>query len=183
VRATRGRWIGCWTAGVVTLLLAVPACTSPAPAEPLPAQPTSASRAPTAVPNEPNAQILGAYLGYWDAVIAAHRASNPRLPLLAQRARNPELTKVRQTVDRNRVQHISVRGTVSHRAGVQSVSGSAAVVVDCYDVSQWNPVDTRTGAQISSVEEGGTGRHRARYTLTKSAGRWIVSNSAVLGGC
>jgi len=84
---------------------------------------------------------------------------------------------VRAAVARNRVQRISIRGEVTHRPAVASATGASAVVVvvvDCYDVSGWDPVDVRTGRPIDAVDVGGTGRYRGRFGLHRApaAGAW-----------
>jgi hypothetical protein len=153
-------------------------------APPLPGGPASPapSQAPTATaaPGDP---VLAGYLAYWDAVIQAHRAANPNYPALARHAAGAELTKVRNAISRNRQQDVSIRGTVKHQPRVASVSGPAAVVDDCYDVSGWNPVDLGNGQPIDAVDAGGTGRYRGRFTLRREAGGWLVISSTTSGGC
>ncbi len=127
--------------------------------------------------------VLAGYLAYWDAVIHAHRAANPADPALRKHAAGAELTKVRNAVARNRQQQISVRGTVTHKPTVASVSGANAVVDDCYDVSAWNPVDVRNGQPIDAVNAGGTGRYRGRFGLRFGAGGWVVVSSSTSGAC
>ena len=72
---------------------------------------------------------------------------------------------------------------MTHRPTVASATGTSAVVVDCYDVSGWDPVDVRTGRPIDAVDAGGTGRYRGRFGLRKGAGGWRVLSSTTLGGC
>jgi hypothetical protein len=127
--------------------------------------------------------VLAGYLAYWDAVLHAHRVANPADPALRQHAAGAELTKVRNAVARNRQQQISVRGTVTHKPTVTSVSAASAVVDDCYDVSAWNPVDVRNGQPIEAVDAGGTGRYRGRFGLRFGAGGWVVVSSSTSGAC
>lgn len=172
---------------VSALTVAVAACSSPGGTTDLPAGPagatSSAAPASGASPVSAGDQVLSAYRGFWDTVVAAHKASDPQLPALARAAANPELAKVRKAVALNRQQKISLRGTVGHKPQVTAVTAAAATVVDCYDISSWNPVDVRTGAAIDATESGGTGRYHARYTLRRSAGTWLVTNQVDLGGC
>ena len=166
--------------------VALAGCADPAPPGQLPdggATSTPSTSAGTASAEGAEAQILTDYLAYWDGVILAHRMANPAQPELARHATGAELTKVRGAVTRNRLQHISIRGDVRHQPTVQSAAGAAAVVEDCYDVSEWDPVDTRTGKPIAAVEQGGTGRYRARFTLRRAAGGWMVVSSSTLGAC
>jgi hypothetical protein len=176
--------VGLTCAGAVLMVLA--GCSGNAdPATSLP-EATSTPASPSARTSsgqDANGRVLAAYLAYWDAVIHAHRTANPADPVLAKHAAGAELTKVRQTVARNRIQQISIRGTVTHKPAVESVTGSAAVVADCYDISAWDPVNLRTGLPIDALEQGGTGRYRARYTLRAVAGTWVVSASSTSGGC
>src|SRR3954454_15100508 len=72
--------------------------------------PTGAAGTPAATPAPSTVAadaVATAYLRFWDAVIAAHRAADPRSPGLAAVAGEPQLTRVRQAGARNPV----------HRAG------------------------------------------------------------------
>lgn len=126
---------------------------------------------------------LQSYLAFWDAVVAANKASDPALPALAAAAAQPQLEKVRKVIRVNRTQGISLRGTVGHKPKLASSSATAATVEDCYDVSAWSPVNARTGAKIDVTDVNGTGRYKARYTLRRSGGGWKVTDQAALGGC
>jgi hypothetical protein len=127
--------------------------------------------------------VLVAYLRFWDAVIAAHRAADARSPGLAAVAGDPQLTRVRQAVSRNRIQRLSLRGTVGHQVRPSRTSGDAATLEDCYDISAWDPVDLRTGKPVEVTDESGTGRYRARYTLRRAGSTWRVVDQVALGGC
>ena len=111
--------------------------------------------------------VLASYLRFWDAVVAAE----------------PELSRVRTTVSRNKIQKLSLRGEVGHSPRPAKVTGSTATIEDCYDISAWNPVRLDTGQPIDVTEESGTGRYRARYTLRRSGAGWLVVNHTALGGC
>jgi hypothetical protein len=117
------------------------------------------------------------------------QAGSPSLsaatPTTGTGADGPVLTKVRGAIARNQQQRISIRGTVTHRPAVASVTGTSAVVEDCYDVSGWDPVDVRTGEPIDAVDAGGTGRYRGRFGLQPGAGAggWRVVSSKALGVC
>ena len=144
------------------------------------AAPTTSAAAPTQTPEE---QVLAGYQRFWDAVVAAHKASDPRLPALARAAADPELSRVRDTVARNRTQGLSLRGEVRHDPGPAAITGTTASLDDCYDLARWNPVDLRTGKPVEVTESGGTGRYRARYTLRRSGSGWLVVDQKALGGC
>ena len=127
--------------------------------------------------------VLASYLRFWDAVVAANRAADPSLTALRTAAADPELSRVRATVSRNKVQKLSLRGEVGHAPRPAKVSGTTATIEDCYDISAWNPVRLDTGQPIDVTEESGTGRYRARYTLRRSGAGWLVVNHTALGGC
>ncbi len=150
----------------------------------LPPGPAAASP-PVAAPSATAATdpVLASYLRFWNAVIAANRAADPSLPALRTAAADPELSRVRATVSRNRVQKLSLRGDVGHSPEPAKVTGGTATVEDCYDISRWNPVRLDTGQPIEVTEESGTGRYRARYTLRRSGTGWLVVNHTALGDC
>ena len=127
--------------------------------------------------------MLASYLRYWGAVVAANRAADPGLAALRSAVADPELSRVRATVARNKDQKLSLRAEVAHSPRPAKVTGSAATIEDCYDISAWNPVRLDTGQPIDVTEESGTGRYRARYTLRRSGPGWLVVNHTALGGC
>jgi len=145
----------------------------------------AAASPPVATPSATAATdpVLASYLRFWNAVIAANRAADPSIPALRTAAADPELSRVRATVSRNRVQKLSLRGDVGHSPGPAKVTGGTATVEDCYDISGWNPVRLDTGQPIEVTEESGTGRYRARYTLRRSGTGWLVVNHTALGDC
>jgi hypothetical protein len=146
--------------------------------------PASSSAAPSASASAaPAATVLSAYLGFWDALIAANKAADPASPGLAAVAADPELGRVRATVSRNKIQKLSLRGEVAHRPKPATVSGTTATIEDCYDISGWNPVSLTTGKPIEVTDASGTGRYRARYTLRRSGPGWLVVDQKALGGC
>jgi hypothetical protein len=153
--------------------------------------PPSGSTAVTAAPTtpagtatqSPEEQVLAGYQRFWDAVVAAHEASDPRSRALAAAAADPELARVRAAVARNGAQQLSLRGEVGHAPRPAAVTGSTATLDDCYDISRWNPVNRTTGERVEVTESGGTGRYRARYTLRRSGSGWIVVDQKALGGC
>jgi hypothetical protein len=161
------------------------ACSSAGGSTDLPPGPAApaTTAAPTASPSAPGDPVLAAYRTFWDAVVSANRAANPALPQLAAVAADPELSRVRDTVSRNKIQQLSLRGEVGHAPKPAVVAGTTATVEDCYDISKWNPVDLRTGKPVEVTEEGGTGRYRARYSLRRSAAGWLVVDQKALGGC
>ncbi len=173
---------------VALLASGAAACSSAGGTTDLPAGPAGSAApgsttAPTAGATAPGDPVLAAYRTFWDAVVAANRAANPALPQLATVAADPELSRVRDTVSRNKIQQLSLRGQVGHAPKAAVVAGTTATVEDCYDISGWNPVDLRTGKPVEVTEESGTGRYRARYTLRQSAAGWLVVDQRALGGC
>jgi hypothetical protein len=171
---------------VSALTVAVAACSSPGGTTDLPAGPAGASSTPapaSASPASAGDQVLTAYRGFWDAVVAANKAADPAAPGLAAVAADPELSRVRATVSRNKIQKLSLRGEVAHTPKPPTVSGTTATLEDCYDISDWNPVNLTTGKPIEVTDESGTGRYRARYTLRRSGASWLVVDQKALGGC
>jgi hypothetical protein len=172
---------------VSALTVAVAACSSPGGTTDLPAGPAGATSsgapAATASPAAADDQVLSAYRRFWAAVIAANRAADAGSPGLAAVAADPELSRVRATVSRNKIQKLSLRGEVAHTPKPPTVSGTTATLEDCYDISDWNPVSVTTGKPIEVTDESGTGRYRARYTLRRSGAGWLVVDQKALGGC
>ena len=148
-----------------------------------PAAGSTPAATPSAEAVESEDPVLASYLRFWDAVVAANRAADPGLSALRGVAADPELSRVRATVSRNKVQKLSLRGEVGHSPRPAAVTGTTATIEDCYDISRWNPVRLDTGKPVDAVDESGTGRYRARYTLRRSAGGWLVVNHTALGSC
>jgi hypothetical protein len=172
------------TVAAAAAMLAACGGASDAALPPGPAGATTAPATTTPAPTaSPGAAALTSYLGFWDAVIAANKASDPLLPALAGASADPQLGKVRKAIRVNKTQGVSLRGTVAHKPEVTATSAAAATVEDCYDVSRWTPVDIKTGAPIDVTEANGTGRYHARYTLRRSGGDWRVTDQVALGGC
>ena len=173
---------------VVALALALTGCgggggPTALPPGPAGTPPAEVSTAATPVPTAAADPVLGSYLRFWTAVIAANKAADPAYAQLAATAGEPQLSRVRATIARNKVQQLSLRGPVGHAPQPAAVSGTTATLEDCYDISGWNPVNLRTGRPVEVTEEGGTGRYRARYTLRRSGGSWLVVDQKTLGGC
>lgn len=150
---------------------------------PGPAAESIRSAAPSAAQASGDDPVLASYLRFWDAVVAANRAADPSLAALRTAAAEPELSRVRATVSRNKVQKLSLRGEVGHSPQPAKVTGTTATIEDCYDISRWNPVRLDTGQPIEATDESGTGRYQARYTLRRSGAGWLVVNHTALGGC
>lgn len=127
--------------------------------------------------------VLASYLRFWDAVLAANRTADPSLAALRTTAADPELSKVRATVSRNKVQELSLRGEVGHSPQPARIAGNTATIEDCYDISEWNPVRLDTGRPVDATDESGTGRYRARFTLRRAGSGWLVVDHVALGGC
>ena len=176
------------TGAAVVLALALTGCGGgdeatalpPGPAGTTTLAPTGAGSPASTADADP---VLASYLRFWAAVIAANRAADPAYAGLAATAGEPQLSRVRATIARNTTQKLSLRGPVGHAPEPAAVSGSTATLEDCYDISGWNPVNLSTGERVEVTEEGGTGRYRARYTLRRSGGGWLVVDQKALGGC
>lgn len=146
-----------------------------------PGAPGSTSAATPSATASPGAAVLSSYLGFWDAVVAANKAADPGAPDLAAVAADPELSRVRAAVSRNKIQMLSLRGEVGHTPKQAAVSGTTATLEDCYDISGWNPVSLSTGKPVEAIDVSGTGRYRARYTLRRSGAGWLVEGAT--SGC
>jgi hypothetical protein len=171
----------------VAAVLAVAGCggsgTTALPPGPDTAGSTAPAGAASPSPTREADPVLAAYLRYWDAVVGANAKADPKDAALARVAAEPQLSRVRDTVSRNKTQQLSLRGVVRHAPKPAAVSGGTATLEDCYDISGWNPVNLKTGERVEVTEEGGTGRYRARYTLRRSGERWLVVDQRALGGC
>ena len=150
---------------------------------PGPAAQSATQGAPATVEPAGNDPVLASYLRFWDAVVAANRTAEPSLAALRTTAADPELSKVRATVSRNKVQKLSLRGTVGHSPQPAKVTGDTATIEDCYDISRWNPVRLDTGQPVDATDESGTGRYLARFTLRRTGSGWLVVDHVALGGC
>jgi hypothetical protein len=150
---------------------------------PVPVAESATPGAPSTVEAAGNDPVLASYLRFWDAVVAANRTADPSLAALRATAAGAELSKVRATVSRNKVQKLSLRGEVGHSAQPPKVTGNTATIADCYDISDWNPVRLDTGQPVDATEESGTGRYLARFTLRRSGSTWLVVDHVALGGC
>lgn len=176
--AKRG-WTGVLSVLPAALLAAAGCARGSAPV--VDADPSSPSPGPTSpAATLGGSRVVPDYLAYWDALRAAHRAADPSSALLARHAVDPVLAADRQVIGRNRAQQLSVRGVVGHRPTVVSLAAASATVLDCYDISRWNPVDLRTGRGIGAT---GAPRYRARYTLRPGPSGWLVMSRKVEGTC
>jgi hypothetical protein len=159
-------------------------CSSSTPATPLPDGGSgSTSATPTPSPTRSVDPVVAAYLAYWDAVIHANATANPGDPPLARHIAGTELAAVRNSIRLNRVQGLSVRGSVTHQPRLVSTTGDSATVEDCYDTSAWSPVEIKTGKGVGSEPDNGTGRYKSRFTLRQTSGNWLVVASTPTENC
>ena len=129
-------------------------------------------------------QVLTAYRTFWDAVIAAHKATDPQLPALAAVGGEPRAEPgPRKAIAVNKSSRSACAARSATRSERVKVAGATATVEDCYDISAWNPIDLRTGDAIDVTDYSGTGRYHARYTLRRSGASWLVVDQKALGGC
>jgi hypothetical protein len=144
---------------------------------------TAASPTPSASTSGAADPVLAGYLAYWGAVIHAHAVANANDPLLAQHATGGALAYIRGNITRNRTQQLSVRGTVTHQARVVAAAGDSATIDDCFDTTDWQAVDIKTGKPIGAIPDNGTGRYRERVTMRQISGNWLAVAIKDTGSC
>jgi hypothetical protein len=161
-------------AGSMTLT-ALAACGGAAP----PARPSPTSPAPPAPPAssppDPRVAVVRAYLGMWDAFVAASRTADYQSPALARYAAGDALSVLTHGLYADYRAGVVTRGQPSFRpvATVVSPQGAPAraSVTDCADSSRWLNYFT------SGKPDGGppTGRRRIRAQLLPFDGEWKVT--------
>lgn len=155
---------------------------SPSPTSVEPSSPT-ATPTPTTDPEiaAAEAAILNAYRGFWDAKVAAF--ADPvaeEAPALSQFAVDTALAELRANVHSLKANGITVTGTPVLTPQVSEVrlgAGATAVVTDCVDVSNWQPVFAATGQSAAPPDQP------TRVLTTATAyfydSRWTIRNSVV----
>jgi hypothetical protein len=122
-------------------------------------------------------QVIAAYTGYWQAFAAAMSSQN------AARARAilapyDSASATAQAVKADRrvwAAHETGYGSaVTHILGVR-LTGSRALVHDCLDLSHFGAENVRTGRVVPA--SFGLPQLNSYVTLTRSAGRWLVTNT------
>ncbi|BAJ30428.1 MULTISPECIES: hypothetical protein [Kitasatospora] len=125
---------------------------------------------------EPDGEVRAAYLGYWDAWLAAYRNPGAADDGLAGHAGPPWLDAARATLAEARRAHQHNEGTVEHRLVGMAAEGQSRLVYDCVELSGWRIHDDRTGAPLPG-QLTDKRRQLAVLTLNRVDGRWVVTNS------
>lgn len=178
---------------LLAVVLALTACT-PRASVPTPSatpSPTAspAPVAPTPTPTETTdpeaaaatAAVLEAYTGYWDAKVAAFaNPAAPEAPELTHFAVDTALADVRASVFSLNTNGIAVVGEPALQPEVIELTPDqpqSATVIDCVDVSRWQPVFTDTGESAAPPDQS------LRVLTTSTAyvydGRWTIRSSVV----
>lgn len=167
------------------VLAAITACSSSAP-QPHQSQAT-ATLAPSRVPASGNAQALArqAYLGMWQAFVAASRTADYQSASLAHYAAGDALSLLTHGLYQNYRNGIVTRGRPSFHPDVTIASSNGAdvqaTVVDCADSSHW--VDYYKSGKRAPGEA--QGRQRINARLQTFDGDWKVTYLVVekVGTC
>lgn len=159
--------------------------------EPNPTPSRTAAPSPTATPTpsptaDPEvaaaeAAVLEAYQGYWDAKVQAFAdPSAPEAPSLPQFAVDTALADVRTSVQSLKSSGITVVGEPLLAPEVSDVvlgDTSTATIIDCVDVSDWQPMFTESGESAADPNQA------LRVLTTSTAyvydGRWTIRSSEV----
>ena len=160
------------------LVLSVAACgggdSEPAPtATATAAVPTSTPTVPppTATP-DPEAEVLAAYLAYWDRY--AEAVLNLDESVLIGAASDDELQQVRDEIETYRSQGVALRVVIEHRPVVLELTEMSATVFDEMTNNSFY-VDPET---LEPPEGEGSGETLIdTFFLEKVDGRWIVTRS------
>lgn len=170
------------------VLAAGAGCTPSTPAPHHAARPTppvSAAASPTGVPESPQAQARQAYLGMWQAYVAASKTADYQSPTLARYAAGGALSLLTHGLYQNYQDGIVTRGQPSFRPDVTITSpGSSSAqanVTDCADSSAWVNYTT-SGKQAPGESRG---RQQVYARLQPYFGTWKVTYLVVekVGTC
>ncbi len=146
------------------------------PTRPTASAPPASPSTVTTVGGTGSEQVIAAYVSYWQAYGAAMRTRNIAAArrLLANVTDADFLRQVTAPMPRVWAAHeIGYGYAIPHVLGVIRRSTSASLH-DCLDLSHFGVQDTRTGL----IVPGSFGLPELNFyvTLTRSAGRWVVSN-------
>ncbi|MEV6574857.1 hypothetical protein [Streptomyces sp. NPDC051577] len=133
-----------------------------------PSAPASASTDPL---QADKAEVQAAYDRYWSVLTAAYAKSDSTGTDLKQVASGSAYAQTEQGLTSLRSAGQVITGEAKHSGtGVSFKDGPklrTALVTDCVDVSQWKPVDKKTGAEIPLSKT-----RLLRYKTTLTAEKW-----------
>ena len=126
-----------------------------------------------APPDATQAEVFNAYVEFWQADMAALTRSDPTWQPLLDRLSGQQKTSTLALLTSNRDQGKKITGTITIRPQVLVVTGDAATVRDCLDLSRTQAVDS-AGQPVT----GTRGKAGADYSVTmvRQASTWAVSN-------
>jgi hypothetical protein len=134
---------------------------------------------PTTTTNPQQAAVLAAYRAGWAAFEHAGVNANAFDPLLPETMIDPVLQQVRRNLVGDKANGAVARGTFALHPHIQTMTASAATVVDCaYSTSVL--VYTNTGKQVPPVTPPEYDGIKATLTLVGSV--WKVSQQTVTEG-
>jgi|SRR5665647_571105 len=181
----RSRWSGAAACIAAASLLA--ACTpdDPGPTTTPPTQTTSPTPSPTPSVDpaiaEAEAAILEVYQGYWDAKVASFAdPTQPQDPNLERFAVDTALTDAQSTLFMMQQSGVAMVGAPSLSPVVSDIAlgdTGTASIVDCVDLTNWQPVFTATGDSAAAPDQ--TLRVPTESTAYFYDGRWTVRTSVV----
>ena len=163
------------------------ACTpdDPGPTTTPPTQTTSPTPSPTPSVDpaiaEAEAAILEVYQGYWDAKVASFAdPTQPQDPNLERFAVDTALTDAQSTLFMMQQSGVAMVGAPSLSPVVSDIAlgdTGTASIVDCVDLTNWQPVFTATGDSAAAPDQ--TLRVPTESTAYFYDGRWTVRTSVV----
>lgn len=150
------------------------------PGSSMPASGTSAgSSASSPSPSGAEAEVLQTYRKLQDAVTEAyaHPKRSPRE--VARYAHAKARSDIYATVLHYREERIRLSGKprISPRVTYVDEKAMVATVTDCFDDSDWTPVDAKTGKSVGA--SGQNHRYPVTARLKRIKGRWYVVSAKV----
>lgn len=139
------------------------------------ASPSTSAASPS--PSGAEADVLRTYRKLQDAVTQAY-AHPKRSPKAVERyAWGTERSEIFKTVFRYRQQQIRLTGApkVSPRVSSIDEKRQVAAIIDCFDDSDWTPVDAHTGKSLAAP--GQNHRYQVTAQARKVDGHWYVVSS------
>jgi hypothetical protein len=132
----------------------------------------------TSSPATPEEAVKAAYLAYWKMVDRLVAAPNSNDSEIAEKAVDPALSNLRDTLStdaaKGETRRIPVGGRYSHRLDSVSIANGSAEIVDCH-------VDDKVVYSASGVVlDDATSTGRLKASLVLAGDRWLVSNVQVL---
>lgn len=126
--------------------------------------------------------VHDAYLGFWDAWLAANVRSDPDEPTLRKQTIDPLLQTLRANLADSRAAGRGARGQVSHHIEGMEIDEGARRVVDCVGLGGWLLFALDTGRQVPDQVTA----DRSQLTtlvLRQRDGQWKAANMYTGGSC